>query len=582
MFPRVTKAKIGGKEYRHLKIIRTYRDKGKVKQQVVASLGSLDEMSTGDIDNIINGLCRIFERPLPGGDPLFEEALSYGDVHVILHLWKELRLAEVLKREAEKSRTQFDLEAHVKTLVVNRLSDPSSKLAALSWLEHAYLPGVNRDEMKYHHLLRAMDWLIEQKETVERDLCNTVLTLFDQELDLVFYDLTSSYFETELTDELRKYGYSRDHRSDRPQITVGMVTTRDGIPVCHHVFPGNTLDKTTVKAVVRDLKERFPISRAVFVGDRGMLSHDNLEAVREEGLDYIVAVSARSDADTADLLIGFEDEVDSQRAVWREDLQRYRATGELPEGIASEDELLASHKLFGVDIVSGRRLVVEHSENVARVTARKRHERVKRVDDDIGLVLARLETQDRGQKLRGRKLSESGALVKVHDLLKKQRLTGPYRLELKDGALHIVFDQTELDWEAVLDGKLVVETSLIDFSPEEVIQQYRDLKHIEASFRVLKSAIELRPMHHWSPERIKSHVFICVLALVIERVMRLRLKNAGQNIEPSRALEKLRALRVIRAKTAKGAALGLTRTTNDQRSLLTALGVPAPTLNNIM
>ena len=580
MYIRVSGYKSGGKSYRHLKLVQAYRDGRKVKQKIIANLGNLEKFSQQDIDNIFNGLCRAFERPLPG-ETEYINAPSYGDVHVIVHIWHELKLAQIVARQASRSRTKFDLEAHIRTMVINRLCDPKSKLALLAWLEGVYLPGIDREGMKYHHLLRAMDWLIEHKDEIEVELPNSVLTLFDRELDLVFYDITSSYFETELTDELRKYGFSRDKRGDCPQVTIGMVCTREGIPIHHTVFPGNTTDKTTVRQMVRDLKARFPITRAVFVGDRGMITRANIEVLREEKLDYIVAVNMRNDNAAEDLVGDFEDEVVEARAEWKAQRDRFQASGDLPEGCKDEDDMLRLQRLFGEAVIGGRRLVVEHCEQVARVSARQRAKRIDRTQQGIEMVVGKLEAQDRGEKNQGRPLSEEGAIIKMHELVSENRLGHTYKLKLEDGYVKVVFDELALDWEATLDGKLVVETSLEDLTPEQVIEQYRGLREIEESFRVLKSTLELRPMNHWTPPRIKAHVFICVLALVIERVMKARLRRAGESMVPSRALEVLSNVRAVIARTSNGVARGLTYVDQQQRSLFKALGVPVPSYENV-
>jgi len=397
MFPRVSTFKRGDKVYKNLRIVESYRDEGKVRQRTVANLGSLDSFTEADVDSIINGLCRIFDRPQPDETPGVESALSYGHVHAVLALWKELKLAQVIAKHSKRSRIKFDLVAHLQVMLTNRLCDPKSKLELLAWLEGVFIPGIDREQIQYHHLLRAMDWLIAHKEDLEKELCNQVLTLFDQKLDLVFYDLTSSYFETELTDELRKYGYSRDHRSDKPQVTIGLVTTRDGIPVSHHVFPGNTTDKATVQRVIRDLRLRFPLDRAVFVGDRGMLTRDNLEVIKAEGLDYIVALNQRRDKDVESFLVGFQYEVDDARPGWDAERKRYHATGELPEGCETEDQMLDQQRLFAEEVVNGRRLVFEHCESVSKISAQQRHKRLQRTEDGVTLVIGKLEEQDAGE-----------------------------------------------------------------------------------------------------------------------------------------------------------------------------------------
>ena len=193
-----------------------------------------------------------------------------------------------------------DVIANLKVLVANRILDPMAKLHILDWMEGVYFPGIDRGQIDCNHLLRSMDFLIEHKRELEPLLGSPILTLFDNALDLVFYDLTSCYFEIDSEDKgqkdskkkgksaLRNYGHDRDG-SGCPQVVVGLVMTKDGIPLCHYVFPGETPDKSTLKEVVDDIRERFPIKRCIVVGDRGILTEDNLKVLSDAELDYIVA-----------------------------------------------------------------------------------------------------------------------------------------------------------------------------------------------------------------------------------------------------------------------------------------------------
>jgi transposase len=266
MFVRVVTSKQKHGTYRSVQIVESYRDPKKSKYpitRVIAHLGQVDSLTDRDVDNIINGVCKAIGRPT-SKDAALECAWDFGHVFALLEIWKHLKVGTLLKQKAREAGQSFDLEAHIRLMVINRLCDPTSKLGLLQWLEGVYLPGIEREEVEYHHLLRAMDWLIDHKEELEKKIANRLLTLFDREVDLVFYDITSSYFEGDhsiTADDIRRYGYSRDHRPERRQVVIGVVMTRDGIPLCHHVFHGATPDKSTVQEVVRDLKERFGLKR---------------------------------------------------------------------------------------------------------------------------------------------------------------------------------------------------------------------------------------------------------------------------------------------------------------------------------
>jgi hypothetical protein len=296
MFIRIARQRRGDKEYKSLQIAESFRDPekdGAPRTRVLAHLGTLESLGEKQIEKLIAGLQRVI------GKEVSEEAIGelllakdFGHVYAVCETWNRLGLSDVLNRLDLAGEAAFPAVDLIRLMVVNRVCDPCSKLALLDWLDGVHFPGYEEARPSYHHLLRAMDRLIAIKEQAEPAIAKRFLSLFDRQVDLVFYDITSTYFEGDrsiVEEDIRRYGYSRDHRFDRRQVAIGMVMTRDGIPLCHHVFPGNTLDKTTVAEVVRDLKKRFDLSRVIFVGDRGMLSDGNLETILSEELGFIVA-----------------------------------------------------------------------------------------------------------------------------------------------------------------------------------------------------------------------------------------------------------------------------------------------------
>ena len=298
MFIRIARQRQGDKEYRSLQIAESYRDPAKggaPRTRILAHLGSLEKLGERQIEKLIAGLQRALGRDVTEeqvGELLL--AKDFGHVYAVCETWNRLELSAVLDRVGIAGEASFPAADLVRLMVVNRVCDPCSKLALVEWLDGVHFPGYEERPPSYHHLLRAMDRLITIKEQAEPLIAKKFLSLFDHEVDLVFYDITSTYFEGDRSleeEDIRRYGYSRDGRADRRQITIGVVMTRDGIPLCHHVFPGNTVDKTTVAAVVQDIRSRFALRQVIFVGDRGMLSDENLETILAEELGFIVALS---------------------------------------------------------------------------------------------------------------------------------------------------------------------------------------------------------------------------------------------------------------------------------------------------
>lgn len=557
MYVRIVKSKQKHGTYHSVQIVESYRDSKKSKHpitRVIAHLGQVDSLTDRDVDNIINGVCKAIGRPT-SRDTSLECAWDFGHVFALLEIWKQLKFATILKQKAEKTGQTFDLEAHIRLMVVNRLCDPTSKLGLLQWLEGVYLPGFNRDEVEYHHLLRAMDWLIEQKEEIEKKIANCFLTLFDREIDLAFYDITSTYFEGELSvtgEDIRQYGYSRDHRPERRQIVIGVVMTRGGIPLCHHVFDGATPDKSTVREVVSDLKERFGFERIVFVGDRGMLSEDNLEYILKEELGFIVCHRLRKNNEIKALIT------------------------DTHEGLENDPE---AGEQYREEKREGVKFVMAYDPHTASLVRKRRDKALGKANAFIKDVLTRLRKAREG-KIRGRPLTPEGALLQVRDYLKRHNLLRYYQLKLDPHqGLRVTSDTQARHWEKLIDGKLVVETTLVDLPPEEIVRRYKELQIIEQGFRCLKSSLRLRPVYHWTERRIRAHVFICVMALQMERYMSSRLQ--GLKISTGTALERLRQIKAGDAVVNSVKTPVITTLGGEHRAIYRQLELPFPKIKEL-
>ena len=562
MFLKITRS--GPRKY--LQIMQAYRDPetGRPRQRYIGSLGRLDQLDRKDLDTLIDGLLKVTGRPtlgeIEGGitseSTVFEPALQLGDVWAIFAIWRELGLQQAILREARKRRVRIDVEQLVRVMVTNRLSDPRSKLGVLRWLETVYLPGIDRSQVTHQNLLRAMDILLEQKEALERELAGSLLPLFDQEMEVVFYDITTVRVEgeTEEEGEIRRWGKAKEGDFLQRQFAVGVVQTAEGFPVTHEVFEGNVGEPTTVRDVVERLRERFPIRRVVLVADRAMISYDNLEELERQGMEYIVAVPARRFGK----LIG-DLEPMHERLV-----ARSRETG----GEAVEER----------DLGGGRRLVVAHSPEIARQSRRARAQRLVAVLSEARRLVEKLEAQDRGENGRGRPLSEEGAKARLWELSGEKNVRRLLKVDLEGSTLSWYWDVEALKRELMLDGKLVLITNVEDLPAEEVVRRYKGLADIERGFRVLKSEIEIAPVYHRLPNRIKAHALICFLALAIQRVMRWRIRERGLPISPERLLERLKAIQYHRVRLATGKVLtGVTAVSPEQRSLFEAIGVDTPT-----
>ena len=555
MYVRLHRQRQRGKVYTSVQVCESYRDPAKgnaPRNRVLLNLGPLDKLGVDNLRKLGEGFLRAAQaskgqdessaKRASDSRPLVLAARDFGHVYAVMGVWDQLGLSDALKAAGVTGRSTFDVAEMIRLLVANRLCDPTSKLALLDWLRgvagfaDAFSPS-------YHHLLRAMDRLIARKEAVEQAVARRLIGDPDA-VDMVFYDITSTYFEGDRSleeDDVRRYGYSRDGRGDRRQVVIGVLMTRKGIPLCHHVFAGNTVDKSTVGQVVRDLKRRFRLGRLVFVGDRGMLTDANLGLLMQEGLDFIVAHPLRRSS-VAREVIG---------PLWR----RFERKSEAEQ--------------FFEDVREGVRFVVAYSPKIAQEVKKARQERLARADMWIRERLDAL-AHPTG---RGRKPTPQGTYDRIRDHLRDKGLLKFYNISLSESEeVQVTKNRAALLWEAKIDGVLLVETTDMELPPEEVIARYKELAEIERGWRCLKSTLKVRPVYHWTERRIRAHIFVCLLALQLERWMRNQLHPLGLSVP--RALTVLQRSKLVEFQVGGISQRLTTRPTREESKILRQLGVP--------
>jgi transposase len=551
MYVRLHRQKQRGKVYTSVQVCESYRDpeRGNApRNRVLVNFGPVDKLGPETLRNLAEGFSRAAGGP-GGAAPMAKgeagsaallSARDFGHVYAVGKVWDRLGLSEALRQAGINGEADFEPSEQVRLLTVNRLCEPCSKWALLDWLDGVWWSGTTKPS--YHHLLRAMDRLFEVKQAAEPLIANRLLGE-RAAVDLVFYDITSTYFEGDRSlgeQDVRRFGYSRDGRRDKRQVVIGMVMTREGIPLCHHVFSGNTVDKTTVAEVTRDLKERFRLERVVFVGDRGMLSDGNLKTLLDVALGFIVAHPLRRNVHAREVI----------------------------GALSAQFNRRGQDEQFFEDVREEVRFVVAYSPTMAQEVREARHRRLRQADDWIEEQLTKL----RSPAARGRKPTAQGTYDRIRDHLRDHGLLGFYDVTLSKGTVAVAKDRKALLWEAKIDGVLLLETTDLTLSPEEVVRRYKELAEIERGWRCLKSTLLVRPVHHWTERRIRAHVFVCVLALQVERWMRNRLRPL--EISVPKALDALRRIKVGELETGGTTTLVLTRPTQDQAALLHALGVP--------
>ena len=563
MFIKVTSS--GGRRYAQL--VESYRNEsGSPRQRTICTLGRVEP--GGDVDKLIAGLQRAqgaTGTSEADADPLaglqFLDARAAGDVWALSQLWQSLGLDE-LALAWRRSRSQLEVLALFRAMVFNRLCDPQSKLGVLRWLDTVALPvgfGLDEDAPMHQHLLRAMDVIDQHHEALRDRMALLMRPLIDQDLSLVFYDLTTVQAAgmSEVQGDVRAHGKAKSGLIER-QFMLSLVQTADGLPIDHQVHPGNTAEARTLLPMIRALVARYPLKRVVLVADRGLLSLSNLDELSQlqdtlqaEGikirLEYILAVPAARYGEFAQSLRVMVKAQEPQTS-WVSELDW-----------------------------QSRRLIVAHDPEVA---LRRTQERRKQIDELVKQGQewgGQLDAQDAGQKRRGRPLSDSGAKARLYHAVKEANVANLIKVDLKHEEFSFTVDEERQRYLELLDGKLLLVTNT-DTPAAQVVTRYKSLADIERGFRVLKSDIEIGPVYHRLPQRIRAHAMVCFVALVLYRVMRMRLKASKREESPTRLLEQLRRIQHQTVKAQDGRKIsGLTEINAEQKSLLSALKLAVPT-----
>lgn len=487
VFARLKKVKSGAKSYEYVQIVEGVREDGKVKQRVIATLGRADELcGSGQLDSLVQSLGRFCEQVQVvdahrDGSIEAEWSRSWGPVLVFRRLWEELGLPALLKRFVRGRKLKFDIDAAAFAITLQRLIAPGSELFGSHWLKNVLYPPFWK--LRLQHLYRTLDILARHKEAIETALFDARRDLFSVDVQLVFFDTTTLYFEGEGPADLAARGHSKDHRPQSPQVVVCVVTDLEGYPLTCEVFPGNLSDFSTVEKVIALLQKRFAIKQTILVCDSGMMSAKNLRRIRRAGMDYIIGV-------------------------------RMRVLSEIRRDVLSR---------------GGRYAELEDNLRVKEVWAGKRRY----------IVCHNPEEAARDRQIREKVVERLEAAIKAGEVKKAVGHRGYARfLHLAKGAASINYDKVRD--EARYDGKFVLRTST-DFPPGLVALAYKSLWVVEALNRAFKDLLETRPVYHKISRRVTGHVTGSFLSLLLATILRKRIKpsKAGKQ-DDERPVDHLR------------------------------------------
>lgn len=526
MFVRVKTVASAGRTYRYLQVVENTREHGRVRQRVVGNLGRLDDLlESGNLERVITQLVehcpgvRILRAEAEGSLQVVSD-LVWGPVLVFDRLWEDLGLKALFRQFASSRRFDFDFERLVFAQTLQRFLEPGSDLRGSKWIGTLHEPAFAG--LRLAHFYRSLGLVWKKKEEIERALYARGLDLFNSELDVVFFDTTSTYFEGTKLAGWAKLGKSKDHRPDHVQLVIGVVLRRDGMPVCCEIWPGNMADVKTLVPVVAALKKRFRIRRVVVVCDRGMVSKANLEALEKAKYQYIVGMKMRGLTEVRDEVLGragrYHEVADNLhvKEVWVEDERRY---------------------------------IVCFNPDEAKKD--------------------RLDREATLEKIR-QKLASGG----VKSLINNRG----YKRYLKVGKDAATIDDARVKADERYDGKYVLRTTT-DLPTGEVAEAYKELTWIERLWRELKDVVEMRPIYHWrKKENVKGHIFVCFLALYLAALLRKKLADAKLNIPWDEVIRDLSSVRAVTVNL--GGELYLMRTPlqGNAGKIFAAVGIKPPLL----
>lgn len=511
MYIKTSRVKLKGKIYEYKRVVQGVRVGSKIKHKVIAYLGRMEDP---------NSAASFLFSPSPTGLKTRTAKLYALPLALNTIMEDELSLSRILTRVLPPKVT-VPVAQLTKLMIMGRIISPDSKLSLTRWYQNLYTQERLPKTIDVHRLYTTLDYLIDHKEAIEKELYQQLQKKRYLDTTVVFYDLTSSYFEGSDV-EMAHYGYSRDHRPDRLQITLGLVIDKTGLPLYHEVYAGNMQDKATVTGILKKLHTLFEIQNVIFVADKGMLTPDNLTALQEKKYQSILSESSRNALSQAQRKILYEQK-DTDTFTKKADNLWYTQTQD------SE----------------GKEIIVCYNQYTATKAKQTRDEKIKKLELFITQAKENYEKKGYKRQQAAKEKAPTEQTAAKQEIKQQQKLREMLLAKLIKSHARKYFETKELpalselfvkkqeviDREEYLDGMWVIRSNTENLTAEQLITTYKDLKTIEASFRIIKDVIELRPIYHHKNDRIKGHVFICILAFLVTRILEQKTKTTIKTLK---------------------------------------------------
>ena len=525
-----------GSEVEYIQLAHNTRhpEKGYSRAEVIYSFGRRDQLDVAALKRLVSSLSRFIgpedaqKLEAQGTGLKFISSRPAGGALLLKGLWERIGIDQCLSEALKDRDFTFPVRDAIFALVANRALAPASKLAVEEWVAKDTYLDIEHP-IQVHHLYRSMDFLLEHEIAIQKEVFWATAHLLNLTVDLIFFDTTNTYFEMEDPgdSDLLEYGKSKHKRDDLPQVTIGLAVTREGIPVRSWVLPGNQNDAKCVEQVQKDMND-WKLGHVIWAMDRGMTSKENRRNLQRAGGQYILGEKLRGTKINEEAL-----NRGGRFKVINENLH-------IKEVFVGEDS-------------GRRRFVIAYNPEQAEHDS---HVRIKNLER-IKVELTALEKQS------------GKARLKTKYALLAHRSMGRYLKELKSGKLTV--DKAKVKKAEKLDGKYLLSTSDKSLSAEDIALGYKQLMEVERAFRTLKSTLSLRPVYHTKSDRIRAHVMLCWLALLLVRITEL---ETGMTWPKARAeMERLHLGKFLHK---DGHILQYTELTPNQRNILKKLKIPIP------
>ena len=551
MFIKITKSK----NNQYAQIAESYRDGDTVKHRILFNLGCIKDIKNNpSFQRIAEKLSELSgvekgEHPsLLAKKNVFnikncsEAEIKNWGYSVYKKIWNEFEIPVILEKLKQRTKLTYDFNESSFIMTVSHLLSPSSKLGTYN-KQDKYIKFLPND---LNHLYRSLDVLAENKEKIEEHIYLKNRNLFNMKIDIVFYDVTTFYFESFERDGLRNNGFSKDNKFKEVQVVVGLLIDCEGRPVGYELFSGDTFDGNTLKTMLEHLKKRFDIGKIIIVADRGINSKINLKSIKDFGYGYIIAARIKNMGKK------FEKEL-------------FDESGYIQYEMKNKEETDLKFKYKIIDYTNKVEEKIEEKNIV--------HELKEKI---ICTYSAKRASKDK--KERERLLEKAEHLLNTPGLIdaSNKRSGKKYIKKSENSDVAWELNNKALERDAKFDGYYAIQTSELSMNVSEILEAYHTLWKIEESFRIMKTTLETRPIFHWTVKRIKGHFVICFLAFLLERTLEYKLKTNNCSLPPFQIRTALNSMQFAQIVIDNEIVLIKTKLDTNAKSILKTIGIKAP------